>query len=387
MRNVVQRLALFLLLGVCCHADLTLRYTVDVQTSAAASPAFGKALAIRIKGDKTLSNLGALTALIDNSTSAIMLLNPATKKYATSPTAEFSSGLQPKIPPATAALINNLKFDVETAGTGQFGIIAGIRSEEHLTALSASMAAPGAPESPLVRLEIHTWLASADDLDRIPALRQYALSAQRALNVSAAGNALDRLFRQVPGMSEKVRLLTEEGARSAGSLTLKFQEKLYIVKGDPSAQIFAMTIELAGVSSDALDDSVFAVPQDFQLVSAAEIMKILTPSPAPTPMPANLAPRGSVTAPSVIYKRNPGYTEEARRAKLSGSVTLKLVVDKEGMPEDIRVVQSLGMGLDEKAIEAVRQWRFQPGQKDGKPVNEIVRVQVNFKLLADPPQQ
>jgi outer membrane biosynthesis protein TonB len=45
------------------------------------------------------------------------------------------------------------------------------------------------------------------------------------------------------------------------------------------------------------------------------------------------------------------------------------------------------MGLDEKAIEAVRQWRFRPGQKDGKPVNEIVRVQVNFKLLADPPQQ
>lgn len=148
-----------------------------------------------------------------------------------------------------------------------------------------------------------------------------------------------------------------------------------------------MTIELADVSSDAIDDSVFAVPQDFQLVSAAEIMKVLTPAPAPTPMPANLAPRGSVTAPSVIYKRNPGYTEEARRAKLSGSVTLKLVVDKEGMPEDIQVVQSLGMGLDEKAIEAVRQWRFRPGQKDGKPVNEIVRVQVNFKLLADPPQQ
>jgi TonB family protein len=387
MRHGIHGLALFLVLSVCCRADLTLRYTVDVQTSTAASPALGKALAIRIKDDKTLSNLGALTALIDNSTSAITLLNPATKQYATSPTAEFTGGLQPKIPPASAALINTLKFDVETTSTGQFGIIAGMRAEEHLTTLSASMAAPGGPESPLVRLEMHTWLASPDDLNRIPALRQYALSAQRALNVSAAGNALDRLFRQVPGMSEKVRVLAEEGARNAGSLTLKLQEKLYIVKGDPNAQIFAMTIELADVSSDAIDDSVFAVPQDFQLVSAAEIMKVLTPASAATPMPANLAPRGSVTAPSVIYKRNPGYTEEARRAKLSGSVTLKLVVDKEGMPEDIQVVQSLGMGLDEKAIEAVRQWRFRPGQKDGKPVNEIVRVQVNFKLLADPPQQ
>jgi TonB family protein len=377
MRSVVLGLAFFLL-AISCRADLTLRFTVDVQTSTAASPALSKALAIRIKGDKTLSNLGALRALIDNSTSAITLLSPARKQYATSPLAEFPGGLQAIIPPASAAAINNLKFDVKTTSTGQFGMIAGILAEEHLTTLTASVAPSGGPESPLIRLEMHTWLASPDELNRIPALRQYALSAQRALNVSAAANALDRLLRQVPGISEKLRVLTEEGARNAGSLTLKLQEKLYVVKGEPNAQVFAMTIELAEVSSDAIDDSVFAVPADFQLVSAVELMKALTPSPAPS---------GPVTAPSVIYKRNPGYTEEARRAKLSGSVTLKLIVDKEGMARNIQVVQSLGMGLDEKAIEAVRQWKFRPGQKDGQPVNEIVTVEVNFRLLDRPPQQ
>ncbi len=125
MRNVVHRLALFLLLGVCCRADLTLRYTVEVKTGSGAPPALAKALeqqmaatppqgrSIRIKGDKTLSKLGALMAIIDNSTSAITLLNPATKQYAQVSTAEVIDGLKAKLPTASAAFLKNMKFDVQ----------------------------------------------------------------------------------------------------------------------------------------------------------------------------------------------------------------------------------------------------------------------------------
>ena len=96
---------------------------------------------------------------------------------------------------------------------------------------------------------------------------------------------------------------------------------------------------------------------------------------------------GGVSAPSVIYKRDPEYTEEARKAKLSGTVLLSVVVDTEGTARNIQVVRTLGLGLDQKAIDAVSQWRFKPGKKDGEPVNVRATIEVNFKLLLDPPQQ
>jgi TonB family protein len=88
-----------------------------------------------------------------------------------------------------------------------------------------------------------------------------------------------------------------------------------------------------------------------------------------------------VSQPSVLFKVDPGYSEEARKAKLSGEVLLSVVVDSEGRPQDIRVVKALGMGLDEEAIIAVRQWRFNPGRKDGNPVNVRATIAVNFRLL------
>ncbi len=88
-----------------------------------------------------------------------------------------------------------------------------------------------------------------------------------------------------------------------------------------------------------------------------------------------------VTAPSVLTRVDPEYSEEARKAKYSGSVILSIVVSAEGKAENIRVVRSLGMGLDEKAIEAVRQWRFKPGTNKGIPVKVRAQVDVNFRLL------
>ena len=89
---------------------------------------------------------------------------------------------------------------------------------------------------------------------------------------------------------------------------------------------------------------------------------------------------GGVGAPRAIYNPEPDYSEEARKAKYQGIVTLQMIVDAEGRPRDIRVAGSAGMGLDEKAMEAVRQWRFEPGTAKGKPVAVLVQIQVNFRL-------
>jgi TonB family protein len=95
---------------------------------------------------------------------------------------------------------------------------------------------------------------------------------------------------------------------------------------------------------------------------------------------------GDVNAPLLIQKTEPQYSPAALQAKVSGSVLLSLVVDKNGIPRDIRVIRPLGSGLDEKAVEAVTKWRFKPGTKGGEPVATTARVEVSFRLLKNPPQ-
>lgn len=90
---------------------------------------------------------------------------------------------------------------------------------------------------------------------------------------------------------------------------------------------------------------------------------------------------GGVSAPVVLYKVDPEYSDEARKAKYSGTVVLYIEVDTTGKARNIRVVRGIGLGLDEKAIEAVNKWRFKPGLKDGKPVVVAAHIEVNFRLL------
>jgi TonB family protein len=89
---------------------------------------------------------------------------------------------------------------------------------------------------------------------------------------------------------------------------------------------------------------------------------------------------GGVTAPRVIYSPDPEFSEEARKAKFQGTVVLFLIVGTDGRAHDVRVIRSLGMGLDEKAIEAIGRWKFEAGRKNGTPVAVQVNVEVSFRL-------
>ena len=85
--------------------------------------------------------------------------------------------------------------------------------------------------------------------------------------------------------------------------------------------------------------------------------------------------------PSVLAKVDPEYTEEARFAKYAGTVVLTVEIFPDGTAQNLRVVKALGLGLDEKAVEAINKWRFKPGTKDGEPVTVAAQIEVNFKLL------
>jgi len=88
-----------------------------------------------------------------------------------------------------------------------------------------------------------------------------------------------------------------------------------------------------------------------------------------------------VTSPQIIIRHEPEYTPEARKIKYNANVTLSLVVGADGVPQNIRVIRAVGMGLDEKAVEAVGTWRFRPGMKDGQPVPVQANIEVSFRIL------
>jgi protein TonB len=90
---------------------------------------------------------------------------------------------------------------------------------------------------------------------------------------------------------------------------------------------------------------------------------------------------GVQQGPKLIYKVDPDFSEEARKAKFSGDVQVYLIVDEKGMPTHVRVVRGAGMGLDEKAVEAVRQYRFKPAMQDGKPVTVDLYINVTFEVF------
>jgi TonB family protein len=94
-----------------------------------------------------------------------------------------------------------------------------------------------------------------------------------------------------------------------------------------------------------------------------------------------------VSPPKIVSKQEAEYSEEARRAKICGTVLLNLVVEPDGTPNNVNVERALGYGLDENALRAVRTWRFQPGMKDGQPVAVSAHVEVNYRMIGCQPQQ
>jgi TonB family protein len=134
------------------------------------------------------------------------------------------------------------------------------------------------------------------------------------------------------------------------------------------------TQKVINISRAEPSPELFQVPAEYTVTDRPTFMP---------PAGANGAYRigGDVSAPALISKVEPTYSDEARQEKLSGSVLLSIVVDPSGMPRDIKVLRPLGSGLDESAIAAVMQWRFRPGMKDGQPVPVMARIQVSFRLL------
>lgn len=118
-----------------------------------------------------------------------------------------------------------------------------------------------------------------------------------------------------------------------------------------------------------------------ELKPLAYVATPLTGTQTEQPRASVLRVGGGVSAPVFLYKVDPEYSQEARDLRLSGAVVLQFVVDATGRARDIHLLRSLAFGLDEKAIEAVNQWKFRPGYRNGQTVAVLATVEVNFRLL------
>ena len=116
---------------------------------------------------------------------------------------------------------------------------------------------------------------------------------------------------------------------------------------------------------------------------------ILPPPPPPPPPYSMSSPLegegvyrvgGNVKAPTVISRVEPVFPEEARKARIAGIVILEALIDELGNVSNVRVLKPLPFGLDQAALDAIRQWKFRPGTVDGKPVKVIFNLTINFKL-------
>jgi TonB family protein len=226
-------------------------------------------------------------------------------------------------------------------------------------------------EEKLVAAQTATRLAKA----------QVALEGRtlRSIRLVGLGISLEDFLAQAQLPLRAGDTLTQSSIEAATAAIAKFDEHLSIGWVPVESNSVDLTIAAPGARvpggrGGRGDQEV----QDF-----IEQSRRAAPEPPQSPdVPQAGAYRigGSVSAPVPVYQPQPDYTEEAKNAKWQGAVMLSMVVDETGKPVNLKVTKSLGMGLDEKAIEAVQKWKFQPGMKDGKPVPVMASVEVNFHL-------
>ena len=122
-----------------------------------------------------------------------------------------------------------------------------------------------------------------------------------------------------------------------------------------------------------------------KLIAATVVNGKVKPTPGGTLQSGGIqnSAGDKLTPPSVVYHPTPHYTKEARQAKISGKVYLKIVINDKGAVTDARVTKGLGYGLDENALNTVKTWKFEPARRNGTPVTVAVAVEVNFVLDAE----
>ena len=261
----------------------------------------------------------------------------------------------------------------------------GVLKEATLHARQAVFLEPG------IRPQIPSDLVSGDTDTPVLSLdaEWYAIDARLNVETSLPAGTPFYFFvtADAEGKAREVRALDSAGETVRSALeSISFPAVQFDGKPMPTVHIVRIAKNAEGivtiahsVGAEATSIASELVPEEFPVAAP------------PTPAVASAASAstvnrvgGGVSAPAVISKVDLQYSAEARKGFLRGTVKLSIVVGADGVAHDVSIIGPLGLGLDENAVETVKQWRFRPGMKDGLPVNVRAAVEVNFRLLDGP---
>jgi TonB family protein len=156
-------------------------------------------------------------------------------------------------------------------------------------------------------------------------------------------------------------------------------------KNEDAADVLEMALKMAHTPEQtAAVENILQSLQKFEAARAAmgaQKVVLLSRSGTPVAKGTGQGSNAAETPARAIYAPGVEYTEEAKEAKLEGVCVVSLIVGTDGKPSNIVVTKKLGMGLDEKAVEAVRKWKFEPGRRYGRPVNTHLTLKLGFKLF------
>jgi len=277
-------------------ADVTMRSKIDYKLGSYLPPAaaegmnkaMGDSLAngvvLRIKGKRSVSSSGALLVVTDQEKGTITLLDPKGKRYATCSIDEYGDKLKaamPEIPPQAKQMLESLKVDVKTDKTDT---IKGIKAEEMLVTVNIGMEGPMAAAMAM-KMEMHMWAATKEELERVPALKEVASYMKAQAAGTDAASMASKMFGQLPGFGEKLKQPIADMMNASSNAVLRMQMKM-IMPGsakmmgakDPEEPFTDMTTDLVELSTNAIADSVFQVPEGYQSAPLEELVKMMNPA-------------------------------------------------------------------------------------------------------------
>jgi hypothetical protein len=290
------------------HADVTLRYKTDLKMNPNLPPMIAQQatqgmtgalptdISMQLKAGKGYTSAGTTVSIVDFTKKEVTLLDKDGKKFATVPADGLVDQIvaaMPAMPDQAKQMMAAMKSHIATKSTGASSTIAGIDSEERQVEITIDAPPmPNVPEGPMMRMVLHVWTAKQSEIMKNPAIREmtgYNLYGIATMNPVAM---MEKMFHQMPGFGDAFTGLVKDLQSGGTPVMTRMQVEMYMpmiaamLKQNPQAAamfggfdgespILTMTQEVAELSTAAVPDSVFQVPQGYESAPAADILKTM----------------------------------------------------------------------------------------------------------------
>jgi hypothetical protein len=306
MRQMFVAIALTLFALPALRADVTLRYKMELklnpgmpdqlaeQTKKSLDNTMSPETTLQFRNGKGFSS-GAYASIIDFTKQMDTLLDTKGKRYATVSSGQFADEMvraMPQQPAEAKAAIGAMKGHFQSKPVTYTGTIQGVEAEEH--EFEMSIDAPpmlNTPEGPMIRMVMRMWMAKSSEAMRVPAIREVAGYNLFAIATMNPAQTMEKILSQVPGMGEAIMPMMKELQSGTGVL-LRMQFEMYMPMAgvimkqhpesmplgagfDPDSPVAQVNKELVEISTAAIPDSVFQVPEGFQSATVADMLKDL----------------------------------------------------------------------------------------------------------------